>query len=113
MSHHASKCKPTLNAKAICITDDTVLEGLKRKKVEKAAAEKKKKRGKETCIGRECNKKIREEKRLERERKKRLVVEQKKSKCDGRKTRSRKNCTQEGAIDDVLAVLRDSVIEFN
>ena len=38
-----SKCKPTLNAKAICITDDTVLEGLKRKKVEKAAAEKEKK----------------------------------------------------------------------
>ena len=37
-------CKPTLNATAICITDDTVLHGLKRKKVEKAAAEKKKKR---------------------------------------------------------------------
>ena len=30
-----------MNAKAICITDDTVLGDLKRKKVEKAVAEKK------------------------------------------------------------------------
>ena len=81
-----SKCKPTLNAKAICISDDTVLHGLKRKNVEKASAEKKKGAKR---LGRECNKKIREEKRLEREHKKRLVEEQKKSKCDGRKTRSR------------------------
>ena len=35
-----SKRKPALNAKAVCITDDTVLEGLKRKAVEKAEAEK-------------------------------------------------------------------------
>ena len=75
-----------MNAKAICTTDDTVLYGLKRKKVEKAAAEKKKEAKR---LGRECNKKIREEKQLEREHKKRLVEEQKKSKCDGRKTRSR------------------------
>ena len=99
-----------MNAKAICIADDTVLHGLKRKNVEKSSAEKKKGAKR---LGRECNKKIREEKRLEREHKKRLVEEQKKSKCDGRKTRSRKNCTQEGAIDDVLAVLQDSIIEFN
>ena len=33
-----NKRKPALNAKAICITDDTVLEGLKRKEVEKAKA---------------------------------------------------------------------------
>ena len=81
-----------MNAKAICITNDTVLGGLKRKKVEKAVAEKKQEAKR---LGRECNKKIREEKQLEREPKKRLVEEQKKSKCDGRKTRSRKNCTQE------------------
>ena len=55
------------NAKAICVTDDTVLEGLKRKKVEKAAAEKEKEVKR---LEREHNKKIREEKQLERERKK-------------------------------------------
>ena len=36
-----SKCKPALNAKAICITDDTVLEGLKKKKVERLQLRKK------------------------------------------------------------------------
>ena len=65
-----------MNAKAICITDDTVLGDLKRKKVEKAVAEGKKKEAER--LRRECNKKIREEKQLQRERKKRLVEEQKK-----------------------------------
>ena len=50
-----SKCKAALNAKAICITDDPVLEGLKRKEVEKAEAKKEK-----------------EVKRIETERKKKI-----------------------------------------
>ena len=62
-----SKRKPALNAKAVCVTDDTVLEGLKRKEVEKAEAEKEKEAKR---IERECKKKIREENRLERECKK-------------------------------------------
>ena len=106
-----SKCKPALNAKAVCITDDTVLEGLKRKEVEKAEAEKEKEAKR---IERERKKKIREEKRLAKEHKKivreekRLVEEQKKKQramSNGRKTRSRKNCTQERPIDDALAAL--------
>ena len=91
-----SKRKPALNAKAVCITEDMVLEGLKRKKVEKAEAEKEKEAKR---IEREHKKKTREEKRL---------VEEQKKKCamiNGRKTRSSKNCTQERAIDDVLAAL--------
>lgn len=68
-----SKCKPALNAKAVCITDDTVLEGLKRKEVKKAEAEKEKEAKR---IEREHKKKIREEKRLEREHKK-IVGEEK------------------------------------
>ena len=109
-----SKRKPALNAKAVCITDDTVLEVLKRKEVEKAEAEKEKETKK---IERECKKKTREEKQLERERKKivdeekrlereckkivgeeKRLVEEQKNKCavnNERKTRSRKNCTQE------------------
>ena len=102
-----SKRKPALNAKAICITDDTVLEGLKRKEVEKAKAVKEKEVKR---IDRERKKKIREEKQLERERKK-VVREEKRLKkkyavvSSGRKTRSRKNCTQEKGIDDVIAAL--------
>ena len=42
-----SKRKVTLNAKAICITDGTVLENSKRKQVEKAEAKKERKRSKE------------------------------------------------------------------
>ena len=74
-----SKCKPALNTKAVCVTDDTVLEGLKRKAVEKAEAEKEKEAKR---IERERKKKIREENPLEREHKKivreekRLVEEQ-------------------------------------
>ena len=102
----------------------TLLEVLKRKEVEKAEAEKEKETKK---IERECKKKTREEKQLERERKKivdeekrlereckkivgeeKRLVEEQKNKCavnNERKTRSRKNCTQERAIDDVLAAL--------
>ena len=103
-----SKHKPALNAKAVCITDDTILEGLKRKEVEMAEAEKEKETKR---IERERKKKIKEEKQFEKERKKtekRLVKEQKNKKRGvsiGKKTRSRKNCTQERAIDDVLAAL--------
>ena len=56
-----SKRKPAMNAKAVCITDDTVLEDLKRKEKVEAKKQKEAKR-----IERE-RKKIREEKRLERE----------------------------------------------
>ena len=106
-----SKCKPTLNAKAVCITKDNVLKDLKKKEAEKAEAEKEKEAKK---LERERKKKIREEKRLEREQKKkvreekRLFEEQKKKKHavkpvkSGQKTRSR---TQGRAIDDVLASL--------
>ena len=59
------KRKPALNAKAVCITDDT--------DVEKAEAEKEKEAKK---IERERKKKTREEKQLERERKK-IVDEEK------------------------------------
>jgi len=59
-----SKRKPAMNAKAVCITDDTVLEVLKRKEAEKVEAEKEKEAKR---IERERKKKIREEKRLERE----------------------------------------------
>ena len=38
-----SKCKAALNAKAVCITDDTVLEDLKRKEVERLKPRKKRK----------------------------------------------------------------------
>ena len=47
-----------MNAKAVCVTDDTVLEGLKRKEVEKIEAEKEKEVKR---IERELKKKIREE----------------------------------------------------
>ena len=59
-----SKHKVAINAKAICITDGTILEDLKRKQVEKAGAKKEKEAKR---IERECNKKL---KQLERERKK-------------------------------------------
>ena len=62
-----SKRKPSLSTKAICVTDGTVLEGLKRKEVEKAEAEKEKEAKRNE---RERKKKIREENRLERECKK-------------------------------------------
>ena len=101
-----SKRKAALNAKAICITDDTVLEDLKRKEVEKAEAKKEKEVKR---IERERKKKIREEKRLERECKKAVrEEEQLKKKCtvsSGRKTRSRKSSTQEKGIDDTMATL--------
>ena len=42
-----SERKVALNAKAICITDGTVLENSKRKQVEKAEAKKERKRSKE------------------------------------------------------------------
>ena len=32
---------------------------------------------------------------------------------EGKLGQETENCTQEGAIDDVLAVLQDSIIEFN
>ena len=110
-----SKRKPAMNAKAVCITDDTVLEDLKRKEAEKVEAEKEKEAKR---IERERKKKIREEKRLERERKKiereakRLVEKQKKKPAvrNGRKTRSKKKCvTQEKACPCNFA----SVVEFN
>ena len=37
-----SKYKAALNAKAVCISDDPVLEGWKRKEIEKAEAKKEK-----------------------------------------------------------------------
>ena len=59
-------------------------------------------------LERECKKKIREEKQLDKERKK-VVREGKQLKKisarNGRKTRSRRNSTQEKGIDDVLAAL--------
>ena len=94
-----SKCKPALNAKAVCITKDAVLEDLKRKVAEKAEAAKEKEAKR---MEKERRKKIREEKRLLEKQKKRHAVKPVKS---GRKTRSRKYCTQERAIDDVLASL--------
>jgi len=115
-----SKCKAALNAKAVCITDDTVLEDLKRKEVEKAEAkkekevkrierERKKKIREEKQSEREHKKKIREEKQLERECKKAIREEKQLKKksavSSGRKTRSRKNSTQEKGIDDVFAAL--------
>ena len=39
------KCKPALNAKAFCITDDSVLEDLRRKEDEMAKAKKEKEEG--------------------------------------------------------------------
>ena len=110
-----SKRKPAMNAKAVCITDDTVLEDLKRKEAEKVEAEKEKEAKR---IERERKKKIREEKRLERERKKiereaKQLVEKPKKKpavSNGRKTRSKKKCvTQEKACPCNFA----SVVEFN
>ena len=100
------KSKAALNAKAVCITDDTVLEDLKRNEVEKAEAKKEKEVKR---IERERKKKIREEKQLERGRKK-VVREEKQLKkkravSNGRKTRSKKNSTQEKGIDDVIAAL--------
>ena len=91
----------------LSITDDTVLLDLKRKEVEKAEAKKEKEAKR---IERECKKKIREEKQLEREQKKAVREEkQLKKKCavsSGRKTRSRKNSTQEKGIDDVIAAVK-------
>ena len=97
-----SKHKAALNAKAICVTDDTVLADLKRKEVEKAEAKEVKR------IERERKKKIREEKQLERERKKAVRAEKQLKKCavsSGRKTRSRKNSAQEKGCNDVIAAL--------
>ena len=61
VSRPKSKRKPALNARTVCITDDSVLEELKKKEVEKAEIEK----GKEA-------------KRLEKERKKKV---KKRSNC--------------------------------
>ena len=96
--------KAALNAKAICITDDTVLADLKRKEVEKAEAKEAKR------IERECKKKIREEKQLEGERRKKVVRAEKqlKKKCalsSGWKIKSRKNSAQEKGCNDVIAAL--------
>ena len=79
-----SKSKAAFNAKAVCITDDSVLEDLKRKEVEKAEAKKEKevkriereRKKKIRELEREHKKKIREEKQLERGRKK-VVREEK------------------------------------
>ena len=68
-----SKCKPDFKAESVCITDDIVLEGLKRKEVIKAEAEKEREAKR---IESEHKQKIREEKRLEREGKK-IVREEK------------------------------------
>ena len=99
-----SKCKAALNAKAICITDGTVLADLKRKEVEKAEAKEAKR------IGRERKKKIREEKQLEREQRKKVVraekqLKTKRAMSSGRKTRPRKNSAQEKGCNDVIAAL--------
>ena len=91
VSKAESKRKAALNTKAICITDDTVLEDLKRKEVEKTEAKKEKEVKR---VERERKKKVREEKRLERERKKVVREEEqlkkKRAVSSGRKTRSRK-----------------------
>ena len=111
-----SKRKAALNAKAVCITDDVILEDLKKKKLEKAEAKKEKEEKKiekerkrvMKQLERERKKKIREEKQLDKERKK-VVREgkqlKKNSARSGRKTRSRRNNTQEKGIDGVLAAL--------
>ena len=111
-----SKCKATLNAKVVCIIDDAILEDLKKKKLEKAKAKKEKEEKKvekehkrvTKQSERERKKKIREEKQLDKERKK-VVREgkqlKKNSARSGRKTRLRRNSTQEKEIDDVLAAL--------
>ena len=71
-----NKRKPALNAKAVCITDDSVLEDLKRKEDEKAKAKKEKE---EKRVERERKKKS---KQLEREHKKAIREEKKlKKKC--------------------------------
>ena len=97
-----NKCKPALNAKAVCITDDSVLEDLKRKEDKKIEAKKEKE---EKRIERETKKRM---KQLEKERKKAIREEKKiKKKCavnGGKKTRSRRNSAQEG-MDDLLAAL--------
>ena len=69
-SRTKSKRKATLSAKAVCITDDAILEDLKKKKLEKAEAKKEKEEKKiekerkreMKQFERECKKKIREEK---------------------------------------------------
>jgi hypothetical protein len=104
-----NKRKPALNANAVCITDDTVLEDLKRNAVEKAEAKKEKEAKK---IERERHKvekqlekeRRKEEERLEKERKK-VIRDEKRLQTKKRSLRSRKNCAKEKAIDGALAAL--------
>ena len=70
-----SKHNATLNAKAVCIADDAILEDLKKKKLEIAEEKEEKKIEKEhkrvtKQLERERRRKIREEKQLDKESKK-------------------------------------------
>ena len=111
VSRPKSKCKPALNARTVCITDDSVLEKLKKKEVEKAEIEKEKKVKR---LEKERKKKVKEEKQLLKEQKKKERTEKQlpTTHClgNGKKTRPKRNtCTQQRAstpIDKVLAAMQ-------
>ena len=77
-----------MNATAICITDDDILEEMKRKKEEKEAAEEEKELRK---IEREKKKEEREKKKQERAKEKERKAKEKEQKAEGRCTRSMKH----------------------
>ncbi len=79
-----SRCKPPLNAKTVCITDDEVLEDLKSKEAEKAEAEREKEAKK---LEKEQRKKEKEQKRLETERRKKEREEKQQQKRKEREER--------------------------
>ena len=113
VSRPKSKCKPALNARTVYITDDSVLEELKKKEVEKAEIEKEKKVKR---LEKERKKKVKEEKQLLKEQKKKERTEKQLpttgGHClgNGKKTRPKRNtCTQQRAstpIDKVLAAMQ-------
>ena len=113
VSRPKSKRKPALNARTVCITDDSVLEELKKKEVEKAEIEKEKEAKR---LEKERKKKVKEEKQLLKEQKKKERTEKQLpttgGHClgNGKKTRSKRNtCTQQRAstpIDEVLAAMQ-------
>ena len=79
--------KPALNAETVVITNDSVLEDLKRKEVEKDEGKKEKEAKK---LAKEHRKKVREEKRLAKEQKKKERAEKTAKRQRGKQTRSKK-----------------------
>ena len=96
------KCKPALNSKAVCITEDEVLEELKKKENEKAQIEKEKEVKKLDRIQK------REEKRLETERRKREKAEKmtKRGK-ESKKTHSAKETNEETASKASMEIVTE------